>query len=102
MLSTKQEELRVEVIMSILGFILYLIVAAACAWIADYLTPGVIPGGFVTSAIFGVIGAWLGGMLMGSFGPALAGVSLIPAILGSALFIFIIGLLSRGFYRRAP
>jgi uncharacterized membrane protein YeaQ/YmgE (transglycosylase-associated protein family) len=85
--------------MSILGFILFLIVAAVCAWIADYLVPGTIPGGFFTAAIFGIIGAWIGESAFGSFGPALAGVPLIPAILGSAILIFVLALISRGFRR---
>lgn len=85
--------------MSILGFILFLIVAAVCAWIADYLVPGTIPGGFFTAAIVGIIGAWIGESAFGSFGPALAGVPLIPAILGSAILIFVLALISRGFRR---
>lgn len=80
--------------MTILGFILYLIVAAVCAWIADYMVPGRIPGGFLTAAIVGVIGAWIGGALMGSMGPELGGVSLLPAIIGSALLVFCLGLFS--------
>ncbi len=86
--------------MSILGFILFLIVAAVCAWIAEAIVPGSIPGGFFASAIVGIIGAWIGTSLMGNFGPELAGVALIPAIIGSALLIFLLALLSRTFYRR--
>jgi Transglycosylase associated protein. len=52
------------------------------------------PGGFLTAVIFGIIGAWIGTSLMGSMGPSLAGVSVLPAILGSALFIFIISLVA--------
>jgi uncharacterized membrane protein YeaQ/YmgE (transglycosylase-associated protein family) len=85
--------------MSILGFICFLIVAAACAWIAECLVPGRIPGGFVVSAIVGIIGAWIGGSIFGSFGPQLAGIALLPAILGSAIFVFCLALLSRGFSR---
>lgn len=80
--------------MSILGFILYLIVAAVCAVIADRLVPGRIPGGFFTAAVFGIIGAWAGGSLMGSVGPSLAGVSLLPAIIGSALVVFLFSMIS--------
>jgi uncharacterized membrane protein YeaQ/YmgE (transglycosylase-associated protein family) len=85
--------------MSILGFILFLIVAAVCAWIAEYCVPGMIPGGFLTSAIVGIIGAWIGGGLFGHFGPVLAGVALVPTILGSAILVFALALLSRGFTR---
>ena len=85
--------------MGILMFILYLIVAAACAWIADMIVPGRLPGGFLTSAIVGVIGAWLGSSLFGSIGPSLAGVPLLPAILGSAILVFLFGLFSYRWWR---
>jgi uncharacterized membrane protein YeaQ/YmgE (transglycosylase-associated protein family) len=84
--------------MGIIGFILYLIVAAFCAWIADYIVPGTIPGGFIVAAIFGILGAWLGTSLMGAVGPSLAGVSLLPAIIGSAIVIFLISLIGRGMH----
>jgi uncharacterized membrane protein YeaQ/YmgE (transglycosylase-associated protein family) len=78
-------------------FIFYLLVASACAWIADYLVPGRIPGGFIASAIVGVLGAWVGSNLMGPVGPQLAGVPLLPAILGSALLVFLFSLISPRF-----
>ncbi|MBX9724212.1 MAG: GlsB/YeaQ/YmgE family stress response membrane protein [Candidatus Obscuribacterales bacterium] len=85
--------------MGLLSFILYLIIAAACAYIGERLVPGSVPGGFFTSAIVGIIGAWVGGSLLGPMGPDLAGVALIPCILGSALLIFLFSLLARGFRR---
>ena len=87
--------------MSILGFILYLIVAAVCAAIAERLVPNSAPGGFFTTAIIGIIGAWIGGTVFGSIGPALEGVALIPCILGSAIFVFLFSLVSRGFHKAA-
>ncbi len=86
--------------MGLLSFLLYLLVAAACAYIGEMLVPGAIPGGFLTSAIVGIIGAWLGGSMMGSFGPDLGGVALIPCIIGSAALVFLLSLFSRKFYRR--
>jgi uncharacterized membrane protein YeaQ/YmgE (transglycosylase-associated protein family) len=88
--------------MGLLMFILFLIVAAACAWIAEMIVPGRLPGGFLTSAIIGVIGAWVGSSLFGNLGPSLAGVPLLPAILGSALLIFVFGLFSYRWWRHAP
>lgn len=85
--------------MSILGFLLFLIVAAVCAWIADALVPGRIPGGFLASAIVGVIGAWIGTALFGHFGPDVAGVAVLPAIIGSAILVFALALLSGVFAR---
>ncbi len=77
-----------------MGIILFLIVAAVCACIASALVPGRIPGGFLVAMICGVIGAWIGGNLVGSFGPALAGVSLVPTIIGSAVLVFGMALMS--------
>lgn len=81
--------------MSILAFIFYLIVAATCAWIAAAIVPGRVPGGFFTAAIFGIIGAWIGNSLMGSFGPVVESVAVVPAIIGSGLLIFMLTLFSR-------
>jgi uncharacterized membrane protein YeaQ/YmgE (transglycosylase-associated protein family) len=82
--------------MSIVAVVLFLIVAASCAWIAERIVPANVPGGFVVSAIVGVIGAWIGGNLLGHFGPDLAGVSLVPCILGSGALVFGLALLSGG------
>lgn len=86
--------------MSILSFILYLIVAAVCAFLAERLVPNSVPGGFLTSAIVGIIGAWIGGNLVGHVGPDLAGVALVPCILGSALLVFLLSLVSGSLRRR--
>lgn len=86
--------------MTIVSLILFLVVAGVCAVIAEAIVPGRIPGGFLVAAVVGVIGAWVGGTLLGSFGPALAGVSLIPAIIGSALLVFLLSLLSGVLVRR--
>jgi uncharacterized membrane protein YeaQ/YmgE (transglycosylase-associated protein family) len=86
--------------MGILSFILFLIVASVCAFLAERLVPNTIPGGFLTSAIVGIIGAWVGGMMLGHFGPDLAGVALLPCILGSAVLVFVLSLVSGGLRRR--
>jgi uncharacterized membrane protein YeaQ/YmgE (transglycosylase-associated protein family) len=48
----------------------------------------------------GIIGAWIGGALLGHMGPELAGVSLVPCIVGSAALVFLVSLCSRGFRHR--
>ena len=77
-----------------MSMILFLVVAALCAILASALVPGRIPGGFLVAMICGVIGAWIGSQMMGSFGPTLAGVSLLPTVLGSAVLVFVIALVS--------
>lgn len=84
--------------MDILSLLLFLVVAAVCAYIGEMLVPGAVPGGFLTLAIVGIIGAWIGGNLIGHVGPDLASVSLLPCILGSAIFVFLLSLIFRGFH----
>jgi uncharacterized membrane protein YeaQ/YmgE (transglycosylase-associated protein family) len=86
--------------MSIISFLLFLLVAGICAIIADAVVPGRIPGGFLVAAVVGVIGAWIGANLFGSIGPTLAGVSLIPTILGSAILVFLLSLIAGTVIRR--
>lgn len=85
--------------MSILGFLLFLVVAAVCAGIAETIFPGRIPGGFLTTAVVGIVGGWVGASLFGSFGPALFGVTLIPTILGTGVLVFVLSLISGAFAR---
>jgi uncharacterized membrane protein YeaQ/YmgE (transglycosylase-associated protein family) len=86
--------------MAIITFLLYLAIAAACAYLAEALVPGVIPGGFFTSAVVGIVGAWIGGMLVGDIGPEVAGIPVISCTLGSAVLVFLLSLMSRTFIRR--
>ena len=76
-----------------MSFLLFLILAALGPIMARARVPGRIPGGFLVAMICGVIGAWIGGNLVGSFGPSLAGVSLLPTILGSAILVFAIAII---------
>ncbi|MBC7881303.1 MAG: GlsB/YeaQ/YmgE family stress response membrane protein [Anaerolineae bacterium] len=85
--------------MSILSFLLFLVVAAVCAGIAEAIFPGRIPGGFLTTAVVGIIGGWVGASLFGSIGPALFGVTLIPTILGTGVLVFVLSLISGAFAR---
>ena len=86
--------------MGVLEFIVFLVIAAACAFIAERIVPSMVAGGFLTSAVVGVVGAWIGGTLIGPFGPDVGGVSLIPCIIGSAILVFGLSLLSRGLRNR--
>lgn len=77
--------------MTLLGFIILLIVAAVAGAIGEMLAGGKVPGGWVGSIVAGLVGAWLGGMLL-NIGPVIGGVQIIPAIIGAALFVFLLRL----------
>jgi uncharacterized membrane protein YeaQ/YmgE (transglycosylase-associated protein family) len=77
----------------LLGLLILLIVAAVAGAIGEMIAGGKVPGGWLGSIIVGLVGAWLGGMLI-HIGPVLGGIQVIPAIIGAALFVFVIRLFS--------
>jgi uncharacterized membrane protein YeaQ/YmgE (transglycosylase-associated protein family) len=77
------------------SIIIIIIVAMVIGSIGDAIAGGSMPGGFIGAVIAGFAGAWLGTYVLGVWGPVIAGFAIIPAIIGAALFVFIIGLLGR-------
>jgi uncharacterized membrane protein YeaQ/YmgE (transglycosylase-associated protein family) len=78
-----------------IAFTFFLTFAAVCAIIVDAVAPGVIPRGFhnlvilgIIGSILSVIGGWLGIVLVGDIGPQLAGISLVPTLVGTGLLLF--------------
>ena len=81
--------------MTLLGFIILLIVAAIAGACGELIAGAKVPGGWVGSIIAGLVGAWLGGLII-HVGPVIEGVQIIPAIIGAALFVFLLRLVMRG------
>lgn len=83
--------------MDLIHFLFYLIISAVCAGIASRVLPSGgkgAPSGFLAMAVVGIIGAWLGGVIIGNVGPTLEGVPLVPTVLGSMLFVFALSIIS--------
>lgn len=88
--------------MTLLGFIVLLIIAAIAGALGQAIS-GYSLGGFLVSIVVGLIGALIGWWLAGALGlPELFVVNVdgqpfpvVWAIIGSALFALIVGLLSR-------
>ena len=78
-----------------MGFIVSLIVAIIIGWIGSLFVKGSMPGGIIGSMIAGLIGAWNGHGLLGTWGPHLAGFAIIPAIIGAAIVVFLFSLIAR-------
>ena len=83
-----------------LGFILMLVIAALVGWIADMVVPGDFPLGWLGSIVAGLVGAYIGGTLLGQFGPQIGGIYLIPAIIGAIILSFVVELLLGATRRR--
>jgi uncharacterized membrane protein YeaQ/YmgE (transglycosylase-associated protein family) len=79
-----------------IGLLISIVMAIIIGYIADIFVKGSMPGGIIGSMVAGFVGVWLGSLLFGSFGPLIAGIAIIHAIIGAILFIFLIGLITRG------
>lgn len=64
-------------------------------WLGSLFVKGDMPGGIIGSMIAGLIGAWIGHGLLGTWGPHLAGFAIIPAVIGAAIVVFLVSLLTR-------
>ncbi|HEY0828521.1 MAG TPA: GlsB/YeaQ/YmgE family stress response membrane protein [Bacilli bacterium] len=49
------------------------------------------PGGIFDSMIAAFAGAWLGNLILGSWGPVIGGFAILPAIIGAAALVFLLG-----------
>ena len=81
---------------NVMGFLLMLLVAALVGFSADALVPGrQIEHGWLGATGAGLIGSWLGTLMIGRFGPVLMGVPLIPALLGTLVIVLIVSVVRK-------
>jgi uncharacterized membrane protein YeaQ/YmgE (transglycosylase-associated protein family) len=93
--------------MTLIGFLILLLIAAICGAIGQSLA-GYDLGGCLVSIIVGFIGAYIGMLIANRFGlPAIFSISVegrpfpvVWAVIGSAIFTFIVALLRRIFTGR--
>ncbi|MNJ59775.1 Transglycosylase associated protein [compost metagenome] len=52
-----------------------------------------IPGGVFGNIIAGFVGAWLGSMILGNWGPVIGNFYIFPALIGAIVLVFIVSLL---------
>jgi uncharacterized membrane protein YeaQ/YmgE (transglycosylase-associated protein family) len=81
------------------GILICILMAIIIGIIGDALVRHQMPGGLLGSMLAGFAGAWIGARLFGSFGPVIAGFAIIPAIIGTMLFVFVLGLLGSSLRR---
>jgi uncharacterized membrane protein YeaQ/YmgE (transglycosylase-associated protein family) len=65
------------------------VVSFVVGTLADKVVPGELPGGIPGAVLAGWLGFILGHKLLGSFGPSIAGISLLPAFLGAVAIAFL-------------
>jgi uncharacterized membrane protein YeaQ/YmgE (transglycosylase-associated protein family) len=84
----------------LVGLLLQLLMAGLIGALADALVPGKMPWGWVGSVLAGLVGSWLGVRLIGSIGPSLFGVPILPAFIGAVLLAFLVSAVAKLSTRR--
>lgn len=72
-----------------------LIIGAVIGIIAGAITSRDLPAGWIGNIIGGLVGAWLGQMLFGTWGPQVADMAIIPSILGAIIVVLVVSFLMR-------
>ncbi|MCA1029071.1 GlsB/YeaQ/YmgE family stress response membrane protein [Cytobacillus sp. FSL W7-1323] len=77
------------------SFLWSLIIGGLIGWVASLIAGRDIPGGVIGNIIAGFIGAWLGTLILGDWGPVIADFAIIPAIIGAIVLAFIVSFIMR-------
>lgn len=72
-----------------MGLLWQLLIGAVIGAVAGALTSRGMPMGWIGNILAGLIGSWLGEALLGSWGPSLAGMALVPSIIGAVILVVI-------------
>lgn len=70
---------------TLMQMLVTLAIAGLVGWLADAVVPGRLPYGWLGAVAAGVIGGWIGGLILGNAGPALFGVHVLPAFVGAVI-----------------
>ncbi len=77
-----------------LSLIWTLIIGGVIGAIAGAITSRNLPLGWLGNIVGGLVGAWLGQALLGSWGPQLADIAILPAIAGAVILVFLVSLVT--------
>ncbi|KHD46740.1 GlsB/YeaQ/YmgE family stress response membrane protein [Streptococcus hongkongensis] len=72
-----------------------LIVGGLIGLIAGALTKHGGSMGWIANIVAGLVGAWVGQSLLGAWGPSLAGMALIPSIIGAVIVVLVTSFILR-------
>ena len=81
--------------MSVVGFFILLAIAILLRLIGNKLIPVVMPTWRLKTIALGWVGGFLGSLtdsFLGQFGPEIAGINLVAAVIGCTLFILFLGI----------
>jgi uncharacterized membrane protein YeaQ/YmgE (transglycosylase-associated protein family) len=67
-----------------------LIVGGVIGAIAGTITKRGGAMGWISNIIAGIVGSWLGEMILGSWGPSLAGMAIFPSLIGAIVLVLVV------------
>ncbi|MFD0897775.1 GlsB/YeaQ/YmgE family stress response membrane protein [Loigolactobacillus binensis] len=73
-----------------------LIIGAVIGAIAGVITSRDLPLGWIGNIVAGLVGSWLGEMVLGSWGPLVAGMAIVPSIIGAVVLVLIMSFVIGG------
>ncbi len=79
----------------LIGLGLHLLMAGLIGALADSIVPGTLPWGWVGAILAGLVGSWLGVLILGHLGPVLFGIPIIPGFVGAVILAFALSLVTR-------
>ncbi|MDQ0091542.1 putative membrane protein YeaQ/YmgE (transglycosylase-associated protein family) [Paenibacillus anaericanus] len=83
-----------------MGFLWSLIIGGVIGWLAGLIMNRDVPGGAIGNIIAGFVGAWLGSIIMGNWGPVIGNFYFVPALIGAIVLVLIVGVVM-GFMRKS-
>jgi len=73
-----------------MGFVWAIIVGAIIGAIAGAITNNGKSMGWIANIVAGLVGSALGQALLGSWGPSLAGMAIIPSLIGAIILVLLV------------
>ena len=78
-----------------MGFIWSLIVGGIIGAIAGAITNKGSSMGIIANGVAGLVGSALGQTLLGSWGPSIAGMAIVPSLIGAIILVLIVSFFAR-------
>lgn len=77
------------------SFLWYIIIGGLIGWLAGLIIKKDVPGGIIGNIIAGIVGAWLGSIILGDWGWQVSSFYVFPALVGCIVLILIVSFIMK-------